>query len=403
VDGASRLARAGAEVATLARQPALWAGAICLAGVGVAVEATRATGSASGSPIYPPGFWHSAWIAALVVAFAAYAIGLVLLARGPARAGLVLFLVAAIQLTPLAGPLLLSADPLIYNGLGTVPHPFESRPGFGGGETYGPLWQLISQPLARLDGGLSDTSAYAFRLLAAACVLGIVALVWRLARRKILAAAFVGWNPFIALHFAGGGHNDALMMVFVLGALAFASSNRPDSGGASWVTAAALKWTAAWFFVLWTIERAGQRRPLGIVGIAVASSLLLALAFGVYGTAWLHALHNLSQQERLDHPSLGMLGWLEDAGLSRHASIVADTAAQVAALGVFARLAWKRRLHLGLAAGFLVVLAPRLDPWYALWPISLAAADDDDRWGRVLAVVLSGVLLSDAASHFIEA
>ncbi len=371
MDGPRRLARAGAEVHRVLREPALWAGAVCLAGVGIAVEATRVTGRASGSPIYPPGSWHPAWIAALVLAFGAYAVGLVLLARRPASGRPVLFLGAAIQLAPLAAPLLLSADPIIYNGLGTLPHPFSAQPGLGGGETYGPLWQLISEPLARLDGGITDSSAYAFRVLAAACVLGIVALVWRLARRKPLAAAVVGWNPFIALHFAGGGHNDALMMVFVLGGIAFASSNRPDSGAASWVTAVALKWTAAWFFVLWAIERARERRPLGIAGMVVASSLLLALAFGVYGTAWLHALHNLSQQERVDHPSLGMLGWLEDAGLSRHQSIVADSAAQVAALAVFAWLAWKRRLRLGLAAGLLVVLAPRLDPWYVLWPISL--------------------------------
>jgi hypothetical protein len=376
---------------------------VCFACVAVAVAATRAAGYAAASPIRPPGDWHRTFVAALVVGFAAYAGGLLLLARRAAPARAVLVLVVGIQLVPLFSPLLLSRDPLIYNALGTLPHPFSPRPGLGGGETYGPLWQLISQPLASLDGGLADTGAYAFRALAVVCVLVIVWLVWRLARRKALAIAIVGWNPFIALHYAGGGHNDALMMVFVLGALALVASGFVELGGASWATAVALKWAAAWFLLLWAIERLRRRKSIGLVGLAVIGGVLAVLAFSVYGTAWLHALHNLSSQERADHPSLGLLGWLENAGLSRRPALVGITLLQLATLAVFAWTAWRRRLHLGLAAGALVVFAPRLDPWYALWPLSLAAADDEDRWGRLLAVALSGLLLTDAFSQFIEA
>jgi len=383
--------------------PALWAGVVCLAGVAVAVAATRVSANADASPIYPPGDWRPAFIAALVVAFAAYAAGLVLLARRSAPAAGVLGLVAAIQLLPLLSPLLLSRDPLVYNAWGTMSHPYDPPGAWPPVETYGPLWQVISIPLAHIDGGLRDTGAYAFRVLAAVCMLAIVALVWRLAARKALAAAIVGWNPFIGLHYAGGGHNDALMMLLVLGALLAFTVGAPQLGGAGWAAAIALKWSAGWFFVLWAIERFRRRKPLGLVGLVACGAVLLAVAFALYGATWIQAFHSLSEQERVDHPSLGLLGWFEDAGLARRPALVLIALLQVGALALFALMAWRRRLRLGLAAVFLVALAPRLDPWYALWPLALAAADEEDRWGRIASVALTGFLLTDVFSHLVEA
>jgi hypothetical protein len=58
-----------------------------------------------------------------------------------------------------------------------------------------------------------------FRLIAFGSVIGSIAIVATLATRKALAVATLGWNPLVALHFAGGGHNDAFMMLLVLVAL----------------------------------------------------------------------------------------------------------------------------------------------------------------------------------------
>ena len=387
----------------MTRKTAVAAGVLCLAGVAVVVAAYSEAGHAASTPAGAPGDWERALQVALPVSFAAYVVGLLLLRRAAASAGPVLALVVAIQLTPLAGPLLFSQDARIYNVLGTISDPYARRKALGGGETYGPLWMLVSRPLARLDGGASDGSAYVFRVLAVLCILAIVALVWKLARRKVLAAAFVGWNPLIAFHYAGAGHNDALMMVFVLGALVLASIERPQGGGASWAAAIAVKWTAGWLFLLWAIERFRQRRSVGLPGFLLAGLVVLVVSFSAYGTDWLAALSNLSYEEQLPHPSLGMLGWLQDAGISFRPAWHLAVAIQVAVLGVFALSAWKQRLRLGLAAGVLVLCAPRIDPWYALWPVSLAAADDDDGWGRIFAVALSGFLLADTITTLVDA
>jgi hypothetical protein len=378
-------------------------GVLCFAAVAVAVAAARAGGHTDGSPVYLPGGWHTVFVAAVAVAFGSYLAGLLLLARQPGWPAPVIALVVAIQLTPLAAPLLLSTDARTYNALGTLPDPFSARRDFGGGETYGPLWQLVSQPLARLDGGQPDTEGYSFRVLAAICVLAIVWLVWQLTTRKVLAVAIIGWNPFVALHFSGGGHNDALMMMFVMAALFAGSRGASRVGGALWATSVALKWSSAWFLALWAIERFRRRKPTGWTGLLLAASAFTLLAFAVYGPNWLYAFRNLSQQEGLDHPSLGVLGWLEDAGLSKHPALAAVTLFEIGIFVVLACAAWRQRLRLGMAAGLLVLAAPRIDPWYALWPISLAAADDEDRWGRLLAVALSGFFLLDAVSHLIDA
>jgi hypothetical protein len=363
------------------------------------VAAARASSFAQGSPISPPGHWHATLVAGVVGSFAAYVGGLALLSRRPAEPGPVLGLVVAIQLLPLAGPLMLSTDAKLYEAWGRLSQPYVKHGAWPTVDDFPPVWALLSEPVAVVDGH----SVYAFRVLAAVCVLGIVALVWRLARRKVLAAAFVGWNPFVALHFAGGGHNDAVMMLFVLGALSLAAAGLPQLGGASWATAVALKWAAAWFFVLWAIQRFRRREPLGVAGLLVCGGVIVALAFGFFGTAWPNSISSLSHQMKIDHPSLGTLGVFEDAGLSRHPALALAGVLQLAAAAFFALLAWRGRVHLGLAAGVLVALSARFDPWYALWPISLAAADDEDRWGRLLALALTGWLLIDVFSQLAEA
>ena len=48
----------------------------------------------------------------------------------------------------------------------------------------------------------------------------------RLARRRAFAIALVGWNPLLAVHLAGGGHNDAWVGALILAALALSASRR---------------------------------------------------------------------------------------------------------------------------------------------------------------------------------
>jgi hypothetical protein len=68
--------------------------------------------------------------------------------------------------------------------------------------------------------------AFVFRSVAALAAIAATLLAAFIARRKTFAAAFVGWNPLLAISSAGGGHNDVLMLVLMLGALTLASRRR---------------------------------------------------------------------------------------------------------------------------------------------------------------------------------
>ena len=70
----------------------------------------------------------------------------------------------------------------------------------------------------------------------------MLAATWLVARRRAFAAALVGWNPVVAVHFAGGGHNDALMMALVAAALALGERKRVQAAGAAWALAVLVKW-----------------------------------------------------------------------------------------------------------------------------------------------------------------
>ena len=98
-----------------------------------------------------------------------------------------------------------------------------------------------------------------------------------LARRRAFAAAFVGWNPLLAVHFAGGGHNDALMMALVLGAIALAAAGGRQLAGVAWAASIAIKWVPAVFLVLRALEARARdarcatwasRWPRAVVAVA---------------------------------------------------------------------------------------------------------------------------------------
>src|SRR5207237_406566 len=97
---------------------------------------------------------------------------------------------------------------------------------------YGPVFTLGSEGLAHAAGDSPRSATRAFRIVAAVAMVALAALasLW-----GSFAAAFVGWSPLLALHFAGGGHNDVLMMLFVLAALAAGRAGRYRWAGPAWV------------------------------------------------------------------------------------------------------------------------------------------------------------------------
>ncbi len=135
-----------------------------------------------------------------------------------------------------------------------------------------------------------------------------------------------------------------------------------------------------------------DRRLLG--GLAVGAVAVAVVSFVLYGSAWVDAASGLSSQARRTG-SLGLSGWLADLGLSHRATLALIGVATLVVAVWLSLQAWHGRVRLGLAGVLLAALQGWLNPWYAVWGVSLAAPEEDTA-AHVGAVLLTGLLLRDA-------
>ncbi len=254
------------------------------------------------------------FFACLAGAFAAYLVALALLRRGAPRLVAVGALAVAIQLLPLAAPVLLSTDAWAYWEYGEIAeagqNPYRDTPsevpqnpayehaGFDWRDTisvYGPVFTVVSEGVAAVSGSSEQAAAWTFKVVAALSMLVLTWLAARLSSSPVYAAAFVGWNPLLAVHFAGGGHNDALMLALVLGALAFAAAGRRIAAAVAWALSIFIKWVPIVFFALRAIHARAVRRPVSHAGFAITVVAVALVATWRYGVDWLRAFGPLAR------------------------------------------------------------------------------------------------------------
>ena len=215
--------------------------------------------------------------------------------------------------------------------------------------------------------------------------------VVRAARRPALALAFVGWNPVLAVHAAGGGHNDALVGGLVALAVALALRRRHDLSGALWVVAVLVKWVPAVFLALSVVAASARSRPLGWRGIAAAAVLLGAVSTWLYGIDWLRAAKPLAGNAARE-TSYALPSRLESLGLPHGVALGLALAGLAVGLVLLAREAAHGRARLGLAACLVLVTTPYLAVWYLAWAVPLAAPEEE-RASRLAALALTAYLL----------
>jgi len=359
---------------------------------------------AEGAPLVPAdagraaagGVWVTVFLGCLVGAFAAYVLALRLLRGTAPRLVAVYAAAVAIQLLPLCAPLLLSTDAWAYWQYGSIAsegNPYRETPnehpespaydhaGFDWRDTtsvYGPVFTLLSEGVATLSQSSEEVAAWSFKALAALSMLALTALAALLSRERAFAAAFVGWNPLLAIHFAGGGHNDALMLTLVLGAMALALRGHRTGAAVAWALSIFVKWIPIVFFALRAIEARAARRTVDHVGFGVTVAAAAGLATWRYGSDWLGAVgplaRNAEGQTRFAVPQR-----LEQLGLPHALTLALAAAVLLGGLAWLVREALRGRVLLGRAACLLLLTTPWLVPWYAVWAVPLAAAEDDRR------------------------
>jgi alpha-1,6-mannosyltransferase len=351
------------------------------------------------------------FLALLVLAFGAYLVALVLLRRSSPPLRVVVVVAFAIQLIPLAGPLLVSTDAWTYWEYGRIaavhdgdpyvdtPSEFPDDPAYdkagadwrGTTSVYGPAFTLVSEGVALVTGSSAAAAAWIFKVLAALGVLACTLLAARLASAKVYAAALVGWNPLFAIHFAGGGHNDSILIALTLAALALAAAGRKQLAGAAWALAVLIKWVPLVFFGLRAVAARAARRPVGHAGFAVMAAAIVGLATTRYGLDWVRSVGPLARNAA-EQSSYALPHRLEQLGVPHGVSIALFALAFAVAYAWLAREAWHGRARLGLATCALLLALPYLVVWYVVWAVPLAAAEDDET-AAVLSLVICAYLL----------
>jgi hypothetical protein len=246
---------------------------------------------------------------------------------------------------------------------------------------YGPLFTLLTEGLAPLSVPAAYWTLKAVLLGASVGTLALVGTTARrLGRSPHAAVALVAFNPLVLVYGVGGAHNEPLMLLPAVGAVALVVAGRGArrpwcdlAAGACIALATGVKPSVVLLAPL--VILGARRRWAALAGAAAAGAavlLVVDLAFGGH-------LPATSLQDRLVTP-LSVVNVL--AVLAGHGGLTASDRtlahAALAAVTVAAALAvWHRRERLPGAAA-LVMLATVLTlgwtmPWYVWWVLPFAA------------------------------
>lgn len=267
---------------------------------------------------------------------------------------------------------------------------------------YGPLWVAVSRWAAALTGDHALISVLLLRLLPFASLLIIARLVPVLAVRFGIRPDLAVWltvaNPLMLVHGVGGGHNDVVMIMFMLAALCLVT--RPEAGTSDLIAAAvlgalggAVKFpglvVVAFLIPMYFAGRSGLRLRdwvracAGVALIAGTVFLVVSMVAGV-GIGWIRQLTaSTSVITFLSLPTMAAVGVRMISGAA-HPSTVDHTVRDFRQVGSILSGAvliglWLRAnrsapmLLLSISLVTIVLLGPAVQPWYLLWALPCAA------------------------------
>lgn len=274
---------------------------------------------------------------------------------------------------------------------------------------YGPAFQIIANVIARISGDRLLAGLLLFKALAAAAMLGSAALIWLLLARcapsrRAAHTLLWAWNPALLLIFVMNGHNDGLMIFWLLLGLWLVQREQPVLGFAVMMLAPLTKLSGLLpipFFFLAALHAlpAWQTRIRFALATTAASLLIVWAAFLPYGSP-------IALVDRLARTASGagfspltvLLLVAPRYGFAPDRNLLAAAGMLALALTALA-LAWRtwrgRSAH--RAAADINVAYPLLSLgfriWYAAWPFpwlvldvpdaqTEGGADSKDRWVR---------------------
>jgi hypothetical protein len=132
---------------------------------------------------------------------------------------------------------------------------------------YGPAWLLLCGLFSVISGERLLLNMLLFKAVGAVGVVVSMVLVYRLAlhfdrQRATTILMFFGWSPLVLIEVVGNGHNDIVMMDFVLAAFLLMVHRYARTAFTLLVLGALVKYLAAVLVPLWLVYELNQRRTL---------------------------------------------------------------------------------------------------------------------------------------------
>jgi len=240
---------------------------------------------------------------------------------------------------------------------------------------YGPVFTGISGAGMLLFGFSFLSARLFFQLLAAACAVAVMLIVWRRTRSPA-AVAIIGLNPLVVVSVVNGAHNDAWVGLLVLVGVVLVDRNSLRWAGLAFAAAAMIKVAAVLPLLavaVWVWRNKGWRPAAEMAGAAAVAGLV---GYGIVGgTTAIEPLR--AAQLHFSGPSVwkGPERWLGGHGYTRWIA----TTATLTAVALTLFLARRRIDHAdpALVAGGAVfaycLLGPYVLPWYVFWGLGAFA------------------------------
>lgn len=277
---------------------------------------------------------------------------------------------------------------------------------------YGPLWELIAAGASRLAGDGVIANVLVFKLVSVAAYATTAALIGLMLQHSAPERALAGvvlfaWNPLVVYVTAGNGHNDAVMVLFIVLGFYWLERGRLTLAALAQTAGALIKFIPALLVPVIMVSALRQlqgrwARVRYVIATTLACGLLTV---GLYAPFW-HGGDVLGVSRRLRLFTTSLPTLVQITLEPRLGEPMADLlAARAALLALAGWMIWQLRAirrsadrttparsGLSILLFYLLASCPWFQAWYTIWPLALAALVSD-------ATLLAGsVLLSLAAT-----
>ena len=299
---------------------------------------------------------------------------------------------------PSGNPLLLPASAASDSAIGPLLAAYGWHADLGIGITpYGVLWTRLEMAVMGITSDVW-TALLLLKAVVVAASLGTAFLIWSFLGRTNPRFQMSGtlaylWNPLVVVEFAGEGHNDSVVIVFVLAVLVACAAMRPAVSIAALSLGVLVKYIPVMFVpallaYLWRTRRGTGWLALQIfigllAGACVATILYLPLWAGLETFQGL-----VARGKPISSASpAGAINWIvmrtpfgSMSGPLTLALVTIPTVGYMLWTSMRVReIAGLGRAFAQVSLAFVLVASPDYWPWYVVLPVALIAAASPDK------------------------